>query len=46
MKTRVIVKYFMTECLWEPFLDFNSPQTPSNLMFLTVLVILRPLTLF
>ena len=45
MKTRVIVRYFVTDCLWKQFFDFNSLQMPLNLIFWTVLVILRTFTL-
>ena len=38
VKTRVSLKYFVTDCLWKPGFDFNSPQTPSNLISLAVLV--------
>ena len=34
MKTRVSLKYFVSYCLWKVFLDFNSPQTPLNLISL------------
>ena len=33
MKTRVNLKYFVTDFLWEPFFDSYLPQTPSNLVF-------------
>ena len=46
MKTRVILKYFVTDFLWKPFLHSNSSQTPSNLISLTILVTLRILTVF
>ena len=46
MKTRVSLKYSVGYCLWEPFFDFNSSQTPSNLISLTFLVTLRSSTLF
>ena len=36
----------MTDCLWKPFFDYNLPQTLSNLIYLTILVTLRPSTLF
>ena len=32
MKTRVSLRYFVTDCLWKPFFDSNLPQTPSNLI--------------
>ena len=32
MKARVSLKYFVTDCLWKPFSDSESPQTPSNLI--------------
>ena len=46
MKTRVSLKYFVNDFLWEQFLAFKSPQTPSNLISLTILLILRPFTQF
>ena len=30
MKTRVILKNVVNDCLWKPFFDSNSPQSPSN----------------
>ena len=45
-KIRFSLKYFVTDCLWKPFIDSNSSQTPSNLISLTILVTLRFLTLF
>ena len=33
MKTKVSLKYFVTDYLWETFFDYNSHQTPSNLVF-------------
>ena len=46
MKTRVSLKYFVNDCLWKHFFASNSPQTPSNLIYLTILVTLRPFTHF
>ena len=46
MKTRVSLKYFVSDCIWNAFFDSNLPQTPSNLISLTILVTLRPFTLF
>ena len=46
MKARVYLKYFVHDCLWKQFLASNSPQTPSNLICLTIFVTLRPLTPF
>ena len=46
MKTKVSLRYFTSYCLWKPFPDSNSPQIPSNLISLTFLVTLRPLTMF
>ena len=37
MKTRVILRYFGTYCLWKRFLDYKSPNTPSNLICLKFL---------
>ena len=45
-KTRVSLRYFVTDCLQKPFFNSNSSQTPSNLFSLTILVSLRLLTLF
>ena len=42
----VCLKYFVNDCLWKQYLAFNSPQTPSNLICLTIFVTLRPLTQF
>ena len=42
MKTRVNLKHFVSYCICELFFDSNSPQTPSNLIYLTNLVTLRP----
>ena len=40
------LKYFVSDCLWNPFLDSNSLQIPSNLIFFfPILVTLRPFTL-
>ena len=44
MKTRVFLKYFANHCLWQQFLDSNSPHTTSNLICLTIFVNLRFLT--
>ena len=46
MKTRVSLKYFVNDCLWKPFFDSNLPQTSSNLISLTILLTLKPFTLF
>ena len=46
MKTRVSLKYFVSFCLRKLFFDSNWPQIPSNLIALTFLVTLRPLTMF
>ena len=46
MRTTISLKYLVNDCRWKPFFDSNSPQTPSNLISLTVLVSLRPLILF
>ena len=45
MKTGACPKYPVTDCLWKPPFDSNSSQTLSNLIPLTLLVTLRPLTL-
>ena len=45
MKTRVSFKYFVTDCLLKRLFDSNSPQTPSNLISLAILVTLTPFTL-
>ena len=46
MKTKVFVKYFVRSCLWKQCFDCNSPQALSNLISLTFLVTLKPLTQF
>ena len=46
MKTRVSVRFFVTDCLWKPFFDSDLLQTSSNLISLTILVTLRLFTLF
>ena len=46
MKTRVCLKYSVSYCLWKFFIDSNSPQTTSSLIFLISLVTLRSFTLF
>ena len=46
MKTRASLKYFVSYCLWKLIFDSKLPQTPSNLIALTFLLILRPFTLF
>ena len=45
VKTRVSLKYFVSDCLWKPVFDSNTPQTPSSLISLTILVTLGSLTL-
>ena len=37
MKIKVSLKYFINGCLWKQFLTSNTPQTTSNLIFLTTL---------
>ena len=44
MKTKASLKYFVNDCLWKHVLASNSPQNPSNLTSLVILVIVRPLT--
>ena len=46
LKTGVSFKYFVTECLWKSFLDSNSPQISSNLIYLIILETLKTITLF
>ena len=46
MKTKVFLKYFVRSCLWKQCFDCNSPQALSNLISLTFLVFLKPLTQF
>ena len=46
MKIKVCLILFVNNCLCKQFLDSNSPQTPSNLIRLTVSTTLRPLTQF
>ena len=45
MKARVKLKYSVTDCLWKPAFDCNSPQTPSKLISLTIAAALRALTM-
>ena len=44
MKTRVSLKCFVNNCFWKHFFASNSPQTPTNLVSLTMLVTLKPFT--
>ena len=46
MKTRVSLKYLVHGCLWKQFLTSNLLQAPSNLIFETIFVTMRPLTQF
>ena len=46
MKTKISLKNVVNDCLSKPFSESNSPQTPSKLISLTILVILKPFTLF
>ena len=46
MKTRVTLKHVVNDCLWKQTFASNPPQTPSNLIYLTILVTLRPFTQF
>ena len=46
MKTRVSLKYFVNDCLWKHCFASNSPQTPSNLISLIILVTLSSFTQF
>ena len=46
MKTRVGLKYFVHDCLQKQCFASNLPQLSSNMIYLTILVILRPLTQF
>ena len=46
MKTRVSLKYFVNDCLWKQMFASNWYQTLSNLIYLTILVNLRPFTHF
>ena len=46
MKTRVSVKYFVNDCLWKQFFASNLPQTPPNLIYLTIFVTPRPFAEF
>ena len=41
VKIRVTLRYFVNDCLRKHFLASNSPQTPSNLISLTILVTRR-----
>ena len=44
MKTKVSLKYFRNDCQWKECFAFNSTQTPSNLITLTILLTLRLFT--
>ena len=46
MNTTVCLKYFLNDSLWKLFFACKLPQTSLNLIFLTILVILRPFTQF
>ena len=46
MKTKVCLKYFVNYCLWKQFVATNCPQTLSNLICLTIFLLLRPLKQF
>ena len=46
METRVYLKYFFEQLCLETFFDSISPQTPSNLTSLNILVALRSFTMF
>ena len=37
LKNRASLKYFVSDFVWKPFFDSNSPQTSSNLSFLIFL---------
>ena len=42
VKTIVSLEFFVSDCLWKPFLDCKLAQVPLNLMLLTILVTVRP----
>ena len=46
MKTRVCLKYFLNDCFWKQFFASKSPKTPSDLIYSTIFVTLRPLIQF
>ena len=46
MKTRARLRYPAHDCLCRQFFVSNSFKAPSNLIYLTILVTLRPLTQF
>ena len=46
MKIRVCLKYFVNGCLWKQSLASDLSQTPSVLVFLTIIITLRPLYSF
>ena len=47
MKTRVTLKYFVIDCLWKYFFFVSdSHHTPSSLIAVIILVVLRPFTQF
>ena len=41
MKTRVCLIYFVHDCLWKHAFASNSPRSPSNLIFWTILLTMR-----
>ena len=46
MKTRISLKYFVSDFLWKQFFAPNSTKTHSNLISLTILVTLMPFVQF
>ena len=44
MKTRVCLIYFVDDYSWKQFFASNSPGSPSNLIFKTILVTMRLFT--
>ena len=46
MEATVSLRYFVSYSLWKLYFDSKSPQTHSDLIALTFLVILWPFTLF
>ena len=46
METRINRRCFVNNCLWKQFFASDSTQTPSNLIFMTILVPPRHLPQF
>ena len=46
MKTTASLKYFVNDCRCKYFFAFNSPETPANLISLTISKTVRPFAQF